>query len=179
MTSPRTFSSRPLLSRLLPLALVALVAVGSACDDSEQAPPLSTQGQWFNLQPGEPPSLERLRGQVVLLEFFASWCPHCQRAAPDVVALQRKYADQGLTVIGIHTPNGYDEQELRGFMERYGVTYPVLVDLEHQTFEAYGVRAVPHGVVIDSEGRVHWSGGLGAGTTEAEAAIEQALADRG
>lgn len=113
---------------------------------------------------GRTVTLSELRGQVVVLDFWASWCGPCQESMPALQALHERYAGRGVTVLAIN------EEENRSTVEAYVAgryTFTVLLDEEGSVGTAYGVWGIPHTVVVDRDGWPHvvWEGPEG---TEAE-----------
>ena len=112
--------------------------------------------------------LRSLRSRVVVVNFWATWCPPCVAEMPSLERLHRALGAQGLSVIGVSVDE--DEGALRRFVERAGLTFPILRDPGGRTaVRAYGVRAYPQTVVIDIGGRVkeHWPGPAEWDTPEA------------
>ncbi|MBT3269404.1 TlpA family protein disulfide reductase [Candidatus Poribacteria bacterium] len=123
---------------------------------------------------GDPVSLSELRGKVVLLNFWASWCPPCKREIPLLIELHER-ALPGLAIVGIDTYDEWEEGRL-GATE-LGIPYTVLFDREGAIAKAYGAFGIPTNVVIDATGRVH-SSHLGFLTEEKfRATVEQAVSD--
>jgi thiol-disulfide isomerase/thioredoxin len=108
---------------------------------------------WAGIEPtsGAPPSLESLRGRVVLLDFWASWCGPCREIIPQLNALQDRYGAQGLSVVGITTD---PPDTAAAFKERVGMRYSVEVDRHADTSRTYGVSALPTLFVVDRRGVV-------------------------
>ncbi|MFA6093239.1 MAG: TlpA disulfide reductase family protein [Elusimicrobiota bacterium] len=100
---------------------------------------------------GETFSLKSLRGKVVLLDFFATWCPPCKKSIPFLVELHKSFKEKGVVILGI---NDEDAEALADFGKEKGVTYPLLVDKSKDVHRAYGIRAVPSLFVLDAEGRI-------------------------
>jgi len=131
---------------------------------------------WIN---SEPLTIAQLRGKVVLVEFWTYTCINCIHVAPYVKQWHQRYKDQGLVVVGVHTPE-FDEEKVfdnvRDAVQRFGIDYPVAQDNGYATWDAYGNRYWPAVYLIDKEGRVvyrHYGEGDYAAT---EAKIQQLLA---
>lgn len=105
---------------------------------------------------GETLSLSSLRGNVVLLDFFATWCPPCREELPILVKLQERYRDQGLTVIAIDAIEREQGgiQQVERFVERFKMDFPVLLDEGEEAAALYRVEAIPTLFLIDREGIV-------------------------
>jgi cytochrome c biogenesis protein CcmG, thiol:disulfide interchange protein DsbE len=101
---------------------------------------------------GQPLVLANYRGKVVLLDFWATWCAPCREEIPHFIALQDKYREQGLEVIGISMDDG--PKPVQEFYRRFKMNYPVAVGTE-QVAEAYGgVYGLPVTFLLDRDGRV-------------------------
>jgi thiol-disulfide isomerase/thioredoxin len=98
-----------------------------------------------------PLSIGALRGHVVILDFWATWCGPCRIVVPKLDALQARYGAQGLSVLGVSTE---DAQEVSLFTQRMAVRYAVAVDKHAETTRSYGVVSLPTLVVIDKRGVV-------------------------
>lgn len=125
-----------------------------------------------------PSSIAQLRGRVVLLDFWASWCGPCRMLAPRLSALKEKLGAQGLTVVGITT----DEAEKAAvFAERHQMRYGVVVDKDGDTSRAYGVSALPTMILIDKKGIVRevFIGYDPSGDARLEATLRMLLAEAG
>jgi len=112
-------------------------------------PPPIKASQWINSP--EPLQLEQLRGKVVLLDFWGVWCQPCVKNLPVMEAWHRKFRDQGLVVIGIHSSHQADQ--LHEFVAQSNVSFPVCVD-DGTTAKAYGIDSWPTYLLIDKAGRV-------------------------
>lgn len=125
-----------------------------------------------------PSSIAQLRGRVVLLDFWASWCGPCRMLAPRLSALKDKFGAQGLTVVGITT----DEAEKAAvFAERHQMRYGVVVDKDGDTSRAYGVSALPTMILVDKKGVVRevFIGYDPSGDARLEATVKTLLAEAG
>jgi len=117
---------------------------------------------WLNAD--HPLTLPELRGRVVLLNFWVFTCYNCTNTVPSLVDFDRKYRDQGLTLIGIHTPEfpPYAGEHDRGNVERalrkYGIEYPNAQDNDSKTWNLYGIRYWPSFVLIDKRGNIRYEG---------------------
>ncbi len=129
------------------------------------APSIRGIEEWFNTLGGAGIDLEDLRGEVVLIDFWAYSCINCQRSIPHVVAWDDTYRDAGLNVIGIHSPEYAFEKNpdnVRAGAEDFGITYPVALDNSLSTWTNYRNRYWPAHYLIDAEGVVrHISFGEG------------------
>ena len=120
------------------------------------APELAT-GQWIN---SEPLTLKGLHGRVVLIEFWTFACYNCRNTLPSIKKWDTQYRDQGLTIIGVHTPElDYERNidNLRREVAGLGINYPVVTDNEYATWKAYNVEAWPTLFLLDKQGRVRWT----------------------
>lgn len=115
--------------------------------------------------------LQKLRGDVVLLDFWASWCPPCRKSMPLVEKLHQEYRDKGLVVLGV---NHEEPSIARGFLRENGFGFPTLVDASGETFNRYGVTAIPTTYFIDRSGRVSRRLIGGHGETALRAALKEA-----
>jgi cytochrome c biogenesis protein CcdA/thiol-disulfide isomerase/thioredoxin len=143
------------------------------------APDFIPGGRWFNSQ---PLSLERLRGRVVLVDFWTYTCINCIRTLPYLKAWDERYRDRGLTIVGVHTPEFAFEKEagnVRDAIEQNGLRYPVVQDNDFATWNAYGNQFWPAKYLIDAQGHVRFTH-FGEGEYEAtEQAIRALLAEAG
>lgn len=100
-------------------------------------------------------TLESLRGKVVVLVFWATWCPHCRKAMPTVEEdLWKKWKDKGVTVIAVtRNTKGQTTESVRQYIDENGYTVPVAIDAGG-TSRAYGVSGIPASAIIDKEGRI-------------------------
>lgn len=120
----------------------------------QKAPELITGGQWLNY---EPLTLEKLKGQIVLLDFMTYSCINCIRTFPYLQAWHETYKDQGLVVIGIHTPEFEFEKNptnVQKALKDFGLTFPVMQDNDYATWQAYANRYWPHTFLIDHLGNI-------------------------
>jgi thiol-disulfide isomerase/thioredoxin len=118
------------------------------------APEFAGVDQWLNTA---PLSIEKLRGKVVLVEFWTYTCINCLHVLPHTQELYDRYRNDGLVVVGVHTPE-YDEERVpanvAAAVKRLGITYPVAQDNGYATWNAYGNQYWPALYLIDQQGRI-------------------------
>ena len=142
-------------------------------------PPLSGATTWIN---SPPLTREQLRGKVVVVDFWTYSCINCLRALPYVRAWAEKYKDQGLVVIGVHTPEfAFEKSEanVREAVARLGVAYPVAMDNDFAVWRAFKNQYWPAHYFIDAQGRIrhhHFGEGDYDGS---ERVIQQLLKEAG
>jgi peroxiredoxin/outer membrane lipoprotein-sorting protein len=100
---------------------------------------------------GKPVKSSSLRGKVVVLDFWASWCGPCRETMPEVEKLHRDFKDKGLAVFGV---NDEEAAEAREFVQKNGYTFPTLLDEGSALSDQYGVTAIPQALIIDRDGKV-------------------------
>lgn len=147
-----------------------------------RAPDFVGNERWFNT-PGERPlTLRRLRGRVVLVDFWTYTCINCIRTFPYLKAWDARYRKDGLTIVGVHTPEFPFERDpgnVEAAIERSGIRYPVAQDNEQQTWNAYANQYWPAEYFIDARGRVRYVH-FGEGEyEEKERVIRELLAEAG
>ncbi|MEV7416462.1 cytochrome c biogenesis protein DipZ [Streptomyces sp. NPDC089919] len=123
------------------------------------APPLAGITKWLNTPGGAPLDLAALRGKVVLIDFWTYSCINCQRSLPHIEAWDRAYRDKGLTVIGVHSPEFAFEKDPGNVADqsrKLGVTYPVALDNNLDTWNNYRNRFWPAKYLIDANGTVRY-----------------------
>ena len=143
-------------ARILPaLALMALVsglAASASAPASADAPAAAAPD--FNLpaRDGSKVHLSELKGQVVMINFWASWCGPCRQEMPLLQQIQAKYEPLGFTLLGVNVEP--DSAEAEKWLKNVPVTFPILFDRENSVSARFGVEAMPSSVLIDREGNV-------------------------
>jgi cytochrome c biogenesis protein CcdA/thiol-disulfide isomerase/thioredoxin len=136
----------------------ALATVGGRTPRSlGLAPELVDTQRWFNTPGDRPLSLRSLRGRVVLIDFWTYSCINCLRTLPYLTAWDRRYRRDGLTIIGVHSPEFPFEKDAGNVEEaiaRNGIRYPVVQDNDLTNFSDYGSQFWPAEYLIDAHGRV-------------------------
>lgn len=103
---------------------------------------------------GSPVSLSSLKGKVVLLEFWATWCPPCKEAIPELRTIHEKYKERGFVLLGVSVDKGADSRTaVSSYVKRHSITYPVLLD-DNNTNGSYSVTSIPTSFIIDKTGKV-------------------------
>ena len=159
-------------------------ADSSVLADCGSAPELTGIVDWLNTPDDQPLTLAELasEGRVVLVDFWTYSCINCQRTLPYITAWDRAYRDQGLTVVGVHSPEFAFEREVDNVAERaadFGVEYPIAIDNDFATWRAYDQRYWPAHYLIDRTGtvrQVHYGEGA---YDETEELIRELLAEEG
>lgn len=105
---------------------------------------------------GDSVSLASLRGQVVLLNFWATWCAPCRHETPFLQAVYEERRSRGLIVVGASLDTGDARDQVRAFVDEYGVTYPILLDPQMRGMDVYRVLGLPATFLIDRDGVLRW-----------------------
>ena len=106
----------------------------------------------LSLLDGGEISLSELRGKVVLVNFWTSWCPPCRKEMPAIESVYRSYNDMGLVVIGLNLTAQDSKQAAASFAQEVGVTFPIALDLDNSVGILYRVTALPTTFFIDRKG---------------------------
>jgi cytochrome c biogenesis protein CcmG/thiol:disulfide interchange protein DsbE len=153
------------------LLIVALLVAGCSAASEASAKQGVSQGRYaldFTLEAldGNEASLSDYAGSVVLVNFWATWCPPCRDEIPHFEEASRMYRDEGLVVLGVNFQESAAEVE--PFVERLGVTYPILLDESGRVAKEYRAVGLPTSVLVDRDGviQVRHSGYLSEGQLE-------------
>jgi len=144
-----------------------------------QAPPLVADGQWFN---SAPLSMEGLKGKVVIIDFWTYSCINCVRTIPYLRSWYETYREEGLEIIGVHSPEfafERDPDNLRKAIGELGVNWPVVQDNRFLQWQVYNNRFWPSKYIIDREGNIRYSHFGEGGYEETEAVIRELLMESG
>lgn len=170
-----------LWSKSMPQATPSWLQWSSARATAGQSQLTSLKGanEWLNSRPLTP---QALRGKVVLIDFWTYTCINWLRTAPYVRAWEQKYRDQGLVVIGVHSPEFTFEKDIdnvRRAVKELGIAYPIAVDSDHAVWRGFDNHSWPALYFIDAQGRVrHHHFGEGS-YEESERFIQKLLAEAG
>jgi thiol-disulfide isomerase/thioredoxin len=143
-----------------------LATFTAGCMDADFSKPLDLT---FTSVDGQQVSLASLRGKVVLIDFWATWCPPCREEVPNVVAAYQKYHDQGFEIIGISLDQ--DKSALTAFTQQNGMTWPQYFDgqgWQNQISSRFGINEIPtmwligkDGILVTKNGRDDLAGQVG------------------
>ncbi len=147
----------------------------------QRAPEIMKPAGYVNTG-GQPITIDEFRGKkVVLLDIWTYSCINCQRTIPYLNAWHEKYADQGLQIIGIHTPEFAFEKDIENVewaVAQFGIKYPSILDNEYATWKELGNNYWPRKYLVDIDGFIVYDH-IGEGSyEETEAAIQRALMER-
>ena len=166
------------------MGLAAGAFLGSAMHDALSGPAVAKPylGQTAELAgvtlAGKKLDVADYRGNVVLVDFWATWCPPCREELPRIRALHERFADQGFRVVGVSLDN--NQRDLEAFVKKNKLDWPHIVSdqPDRQSWDSplvrkYQVRSIPHTLLIDRNGKIVAAGLFGANL---EKAIEKLLA---
>jgi peroxiredoxin len=100
---------------------------------------------------GKSWTLKDLKGKVVMLNFWATWCPPCRKEMPDLEFIYKQFADQGLLILGVSDD---EPEKVRAFIQKQGTTYPVLLDPESKVNHLLRIEGIPKTFVYDRDGNI-------------------------
>ena len=149
-------------------------------EPAHRASAAAPRGAWTQLD-GRRAALEDYRGQVVVLDFWATYCPPCREEIPHLVKLQKQHGPKGLKVIGLNVGGEEDQPKIPEFVKLYGIQYQ-LADPDDDTVRLFLADndAIPQTFVLDRRGRLvrHFVGYDGEVAAELERAVAEALDDK-
>jgi len=161
----------------VPTATAMPMAATGRTGDEKLAPELQDISGWINT---EPFTLESQRGKVVLIDIWTYTCVNCIRTLPYVKSWHTKYADQGLVVIGVHSPEFEKVREnVVDAVEEFGIEYAVVQDNDFGTWRALGNRYWPAKYLIDRDGYIRYSHFGEGAYQETEDKIRELLVETG
>ena len=140
-----------MFKKSLIVSIITALFIISCTDMQKQS---DTTASDFTLQDmnGRTVKLSEYRGKVVLIDFWATWCPPCRAEIPHIEKIHNAYKDKGLVVLAISIDQG-DWDLVKSFLKSYGVTYTVLKGTDDVQMK-YGVRTIPLTLILDKNGNI-------------------------
>jgi cytochrome c biogenesis protein CcdA/thiol-disulfide isomerase/thioredoxin len=160
----------------------SLLAIAHKLPNAGAAPDFTDTEDWFNTPGNRPLTLTALRGRVVLVDFWTYTCINCIRTLPYLKAWDATYRGQGLTIVGVETPEfafERDASNVSDAIDQFGIKYPVVQDNEMGTWNAYGNQYWPADYLIDAKGQVRYATFGEGDYDKTETAIRALLAEAG
>ena len=155
--------------------LVVLPYIDPATGSGQQAQDFSLE-VIHGGEPGNRLRLHDLRGKVVVLDFWASWCKPCRAQSPIVDAVAKKFESDEVMVVGVNT--GDTRRLAQAFLKEHPVSYASVIDEEGTTSRAFGVTTLPTIVVIDRQGRITYSAAKVVSARTLSELVTEALENR-
>lgn len=129
--------------------LMVVLPVWAAAADAPQAPGFTLQSV-----DGKTVSLSQFKGDVVMINFWASWCGPCRQEMPLLDDIYKQYKDMGFVLLGVNVEP--DAQSADAWLKKTPVSYPILYDPKSQVSQLYQVQAMPTTVIVDRQGNVRF-----------------------
>jgi thiol-disulfide isomerase/thioredoxin len=149
----RTFLATALVAPLAAAVLATLPVAAQAADVLNRPSAdftLPLRGQ------AAPVQLSKLKGQVVMINFWASWCGPCRQEFPILDSMYKKYKPMGFTLLGVNVEPDMKDAEEKFLSKIAPVTFPIAMDKENKVSQLYAVTAMPSTVLVDRKGNVRW-----------------------
>jgi thiol-disulfide isomerase/thioredoxin len=159
-----------------------LLAAAGGLKKLGPAPDFNETQDWFNTPGQKPLPLSSLRGRVVLIDFWTYTCINCIRTLPYLKAWDATYRHDGLTIVGVETPEfafEHDAGNVSNAIKQFGLKYPVVQDNKMGTWNAYGNEYWPADYLIDAKGQVRYATFGEGDYDKTETAIRALLAEKG
>lgn len=139
---------------------LALALLLVACGETSQPGPgeIGTVAPAFGAVAlnGDSVNLAKLKGDVVLLNVWATWCIPCRREIPELQALHQEHSERGLHVVGVSVDDSSADADVEEFAKSFSMTYTILRDPGESVSNAFRIPGVPASFLIDREGIVRW-----------------------
>ncbi len=140
---------RALKVSLLTFALVLITLPSHAGDLSGPAPDFTLKSL-----SGKNLKLSEMRGEVIMLNFWASWCGPCRQEMPILEKIHQKYQPLGFTLLGVNVEE--DSNEAKAYLKEIEVSFPILFDNQNKVSQVYNIIAMPSTIMIDRDGNMRY-----------------------
>jgi cytochrome c biogenesis protein CcmG/thiol:disulfide interchange protein DsbE len=141
------------VKRFLLAAPIALLILLSSCYSGSRPPRIGAAAPDFTVQDTDHNvTLSQYRGQIVVLNFWATWCPPCVEEMPSLISMSQRMRDKGVTVLGVSID--VDGDAYHRFLKDHGVTFPTVRDPDQKSARLYGTSGWPETYIIDRKGIV-------------------------
>ncbi|MDW8323301.1 MAG: TlpA disulfide reductase family protein [Burkholderiales bacterium] len=162
---------------ILVAALIGLLSGPAAATTLKPGKPRPAPAIELAQAHGGHVSLAQLRGQVVLVNFWATWCPPCRKEMPSMERLTQKLSGRPFRLLAVNT--GETPEQIQAFLKEVPLTFPILLDPEGETMKAWRVFVLPTSFLVDKKGQIRYSlaGHLEWDEPEVVAVIERLLAE--
>lgn len=132
------------------LFFIVLLALGG-CYNNSRPTHIGSDAPDFVVQDGDKKlALHDFRGQVVVLNFWATWCPPCVEEMPSLIEMSQKVKDKGVTIVGVSVD--VDKGAYEKFLQQHGVTFTTIRDPQEKSSSLYGTTGWPETFIIDRQG---------------------------
>ncbi len=142
------------LLRATRIVLFALLGLGASLSATAVAPATAAPDFTLRTMDGRNLRLQEMRGQVVLVNFWATWCGPCRQEMPHLNKLYDKYRASGFVLLGVNVDE--DPRMAAGIAQKLGVKFPVLLDTDKRVSKLYALETMPSTVLIDRDGRIQY-----------------------
>jgi peroxiredoxin len=166
--------------RALPLLGLALLLLGACSEEARSGMVAAGNPAPQYAAPllgGDTVSLAALRGEVVVLNIWATWCPPCREEMPGLQALHDTYGAHGLRVLGVSIDNASAAPEVRRFLDENAISFTILHDADETVTRTFRTLGVPETFLIDREGQLvkRWTGKIDPMSESVRGPVREAL----
>ncbi len=126
--------------------ILSLNTLSANTPDNKKAPDFA-----LKTLDGKTVKLSDYKGKIVIIDFWATWCPPCRKGIPDLIDLQKNYS-KDLVIVGISLDQERTIKDLKPFIENYGINYPVVLGDEKVVKDYGGINAIPTSFIVDRKG---------------------------
>jgi len=153
MPAPKTICGFYVRTLVLLLILCGLIACGDSSTPKQKNEKLAPDFSLTSLD-GKKITRDSLKGKVVILDFWATWCPPCRAAIPHLVELYKKYGNQGLVIVGVSLDRG-GKEEVADFAERNHIDYNLVMGANNAILKDFGdVSSIPTIIILNQQSEI-------------------------